>query len=328
MKPLAKTILSMTFAMGPQLARASFVDNFLLSHPGLMTREVSTVLGDRCGAYTREYSDCRFASQELFRFLDLATVLVQDSPKEKPQKYIVSFKKHLDELKQSAAVSIFLTDLLRELKVLNQDIETYQFIMPESIKTFDLGEFARPYFSSREEALLVLATLFQDMPRGSVQVRYLNQRAEDFAFAELLQKVLRQVANTRMGNAPLPITVFGFPLLNAKIYHFLVPAAVASHLRSKGVSARVSMATGFIFNYLYEAKDAMNPLFLPAFEPSQIKDPDSINDVLAGELGARLGAGFDVLDKSHLEFKKQGLKKHVLQYMWDTLRRPWLLPPM
>ncbi len=320
----SKLIIAMTFGLLLFLSRAqaSFVDSYLLAHPTIMTHEISQMLSERCGAYTHQYSECRYVGPELFRFLDISPILIPVSETQKVN-YIFTFKKHLDLFKNSPSVLAFLLDLQRELQKLNQDIETYRFILPESIKPFDLGEFAQPYFATRSEMLLVLATLFQDMPRGSVQVRYLMQNHSDKPFVDLLSNVLQQIANVRMWNGKMSLTVFGIPFLNTKVYHLLVPAAIADHLKSKGISVRVAYASALIFNYLYKAKDAINPLMLTVREPIKILSQDNIGDIIAGEMGARLGAGMPPLDEQDLQFKSVVLGAQVTKYLVDALTGPW-----
>lgn len=300
-------------------AQASFVDSYLLSHPKIMIRQVSRLLAKRCAIYTRDAEQCELAADEMFRYLDIAPITIRLSNLG-PVQYIVTFKSQLDQLKSMPGIINFLTDLHSQLEIHINNIKIYRFVFPENITPFDIGLFAKDYFKSQELALSALAVLFQDMPSSSVQIRYLVQQPENRVLAKLLSQVMAQISELGAIKGRLPLEVFGRQFASQRIYHLLVPAAISQRLRQQGFSIRVAMATAFLFNYLYEAKDVLNPLLLQLVEPSSIQSHVTAGDILDGELGARLGVGVGLLPTGSLDQKRALMKESASQYLIRATR--------
>lgn len=163
------------------------------------------------------------------------------------------------------------------------------------MQTLDLGLTLQDAGLSQNESTVFLASLLQDLPKSQIQLALIEQNLSTTADSTTLKnvKLLSNILNTiyRMQENHYPqtkLSYFGTSLLNLKLYHFFVAAALSQKLRAQDVTPRTAAFLAFLFNYIYESS---NESKLRAFfnEPPQIHEYENQDDVLSGYLGAYQG---------------------------------------
>jgi hypothetical protein len=292
------------------------VKKFLLENPQILKVQLHSLFFRRCSVYTRETLDCYKAAQETVALLDIYPIQIQSQTG--PINYIVNFKKNLDEIISSQTLE-FLNQLEKDLTQLSDEIDTYSFIAPHMIKPVDLGELASHYFSTRKQAIKVLATLFQDIDPSNTQIRYLSSQIGQTSNLKKVFSVIKLMSHIPNVGSHYPLKIFGYSFPNNKIYHVLVPAYLSQELLEKGHSQRVSFAVPFFLNYIYEAAEVNSPLQVYFVEPSSISNENAAQDIEAGELGAFIGIGRPDL-KASSETIRTKLKESPISYLAELIR--------
>jgi hypothetical protein len=230
-------------------------------------------------------ADCRSSLDNFFSVLQpkLFTFVLPESGSE--VHWTVVFGDELQALILDPRVSDFLISLKESM---------------DSPQPADLYETAKKFAGSDYEALRWIAILFQDTSKPKTHIQFLKVTNPEPS--DLLRKnVMSLVAAIDRMNEILSHGDSGIRLypdrvearnragFSPALYHYYVPAYVSARSVSNGSPVVSSFFVSFIFNYLYEAIEAGNPVLRGIWEPSSMS-MDSVKDVYMGYVGAYGGA--------------------------------------
>ncbi len=274
---------------------------YVTRHKWLQDQAITFVLKQRCRKYLSLETNNRRDRRDIHSECGRA---------------VSSFKKYLEAVVVNkapiTASVVFPTELLKlledpkvfyYLETLETEFETiYQLPL-----TFNLWEHTLNIFGSKEKAILVIATLFQDISSTQIHLHWLQEylRNQGHNFSEVsnanihkLQKVTNEITLWTQGFTRKPSHVELYPsgafsngrYGNVQLYHYYVPSALTVLLEEEGHSSTLSVFIPFMFNYLYEVFRGSEIFKRISNEPQNIDDLGTLKDIYLGYEGSLLGS--------------------------------------
>ncbi len=272
----------------------SFIDSpkkFLLENPEELQKGLVRVLDSRCRTYARINKQCTNSAKKLIQEMQVEGIEITHPKTKTSYKYVVTFAQDLDLMMKHPNTLAFLQELDVALDTKANEDSILKFISNSSSKKIDIGLMSMKHFGNYPTALKALGSLFQDTSESEIQTHYLLKKFGPSLIAKTLHKTISKMNDYNSSMQAVAVNFFGRSFFNARIYHFLVPALLASKLQMAGYSPEISVLQPFLFNYLYEASAEASQLRLVFMEPESISQKATQNDIRSGEVGAFLGAG-------------------------------------
>ncbi len=250
----------------------------------------------RCDRYLsgREARGCRETSWEMLQLLDHDLRFLETTPHGPPRMGIppfvfVAFKGELVGLLRQQLTGQFLREVVQHLQ-------------KGHTRGFNLFETAQAHFGGEERAVGALAVLFQDTSPAQAHLEFLAREGQEGGphFHDnlgLLGHALELLAQWRR-ESPERYRLLAYPkgqgqLFNGNIYHHYVPWHLAAKLRQRGRGKRQAAVAPFMLVATYEFITATQDLSHLTEDPARVEDEWKQQDLLAGFLGARRGAGHE-----------------------------------
>ncbi len=167
----------------------------------------------------------------------------------------------------------------------------------------------------QNEAIRWMGALFQDVSYARVQIQWLKANLKEpsdtlIAAVKAYEELILQLIDIDAGRYRTISGVKRFPPFiealprashTGRLYHFYVPALLASRLRAQGVSAPVSAFSAYMLTYIYEAMGMGNPIARILTEPKSLST-NAARDSYAAYRAALWASGLDTRAMSPTEY--------------------------
>lgn len=269
---------------------------FLGSNRTIRSYGLHHLLNIRCQRYLprAERRECGQAVWQMIQQLDFDVLFPEQNISREallPPFLLVAFKQDLLQHLNDEKIARYLTTLANELEK-----HSYNPLSP-----FRLWDFTLTFHQGNQKvASQTLAVLFQDTSASQMHLEYLARQnfpgSRFFDTNIMLLSRSIEILNRIQQESPETYSTLTYPtglagLFNNNIYHFYVPRHLAASLRQKGLSPRMAGIAPFMMTLTYEFITSGNDFTYLWRDPAQLGSEWTVKDILAGQTGARMGAG-------------------------------------
>jgi hypothetical protein len=275
---------------------------------------LNTLLTYRCDQYfyplyPMKAQLCSTAAQVMIDYLDYKTVqVVEDN---KIFRFKIIFTNKLKSLISDPKVQNYLNSLAADLSVAKK-----------FRKPFDLFQYTLKFAGDRDTSILWLGILFQDTTFSRVQVKYLEDLAQngklnrdELQAKEMMKEIAIMLEPKKLTKEKyqewlkLYPTIEGNNLnsfLNSSFYHFYPMALVATHLNKQIWINKYASLIPFVLNSDYEFQ-TLDPDNWPWRHPAPFKITPNLEwkmrDIYTGLIASLYGANKEAKAPSFEDFK-------------------------
>jgi hypothetical protein len=288
---------------------------------------LNVLLTYRCNQYYYPISPirnklCSAAAYSMIDYLDYKTVQVIEN--NKSYRFKVIFTNKLKSLISNPKVQRYLNSLALDLR---QAMDLH--------KPFDLFQYTLQFAGDRDNAILWLGILFQDTTFSRVQVKYLEDLAQngnlslkELKAKEMMKEIAIMLEPKNLINEnfqawlKLYPTIAGNDLnsyLNPSFYHFYPIAVMASNLKQSRWLKNYAALIPFILNSDYEFQ-TLDPDNWPWRHPRPFKITPNLEwkmlDIYTGLIASLYGANQEAIAPT-LNLFKNGFAANPFRTMQE-----------
>ena len=264
---------------------------------GAYNAVLKSMIHGRCDRYLSENGKegCKNAVSVMLKILDYDVILfnqtmpnLEDKAWDPRSFVFVAFKKRLLDLLSAPRTKIYLESL-------NLHLNNYLLGIERELTIYD---FTKNFYKSDDEALEVIATLFQDTTFRKLHLAYLEETDIKINLPfesnkELLSRVIDMIGLVLDSSEENYKKLF-YPgnlhkNFNRNIYQFYVPYFLTKTLLRSGIRPEDGASAAMMLTLSYEFITSSHDYRFLFTDPSSIESLHKIKDIFAGHCGVTLG---------------------------------------